>query len=63
MSRTGRPRKAVEPMTLTVSMRVTRAEYFYLQDLGRRHGRSVADVLRFLALAGMPAAEVEPPDS
>jgi hypothetical protein len=50
-------------MTLTVSMRVTRAEYFYLQDLGRRHGRSVADVLRFLALAGMPAAEVEPPDS
>jgi hypothetical protein len=50
----GRPRKADEPMSLTVSMRVTRAEYHYLQDLARRDGRSVADVLRARALVGMP---------
>ncbi len=50
----GRPRKADEPLSLTVSMRVTRLEYLYLQDVARRHGRSVNDVLRFLALAGMP---------
>ncbi len=54
MPSTGRPRNAAEPMSLTVSMRVTRLEYLYLQDLARRHGRSVNDLLRFLALAGMP---------
>jgi hypothetical protein len=60
MSKIGRPRKADEPMALTVSMRVTRAEYHYLQDRARREGRSVADVLRFLALAGMPRPAAEP---
>jgi hypothetical protein len=60
MPKLGRPRKAAEAMSLTVSMRVTRAEYHYLQDLARRDGRSVADVLRFLALAGMPRPPAEP---
>jgi hypothetical protein len=50
----GRPRRAAEAMSLTVSMRVTRAEYHYLQGLARRDGRSVADVLRARALVGMP---------
>jgi hypothetical protein len=52
----GRPRKAAEAMSLTVSMRVTRAEYHYLQDRARREGRSVADVLRARALVGMPSS-------
>jgi hypothetical protein len=63
MPKLGRPRKnAAEPMLLTVSMRVTRAEYFWLQDQARKHGRSVGDELRLSALAGMPrpAAEVAP---
>jgi hypothetical protein len=50
----GRPRKAAESMSLTVSMRVTRAEYLWLQDLARCSARSVADVLRARALIGMP---------
>jgi hypothetical protein len=50
----GRPRKADAPMSLTVSMRVTRAEYHWLQDLARRDGRSLADVLRARVLVGMP---------
>jgi hypothetical protein len=55
MPKLGRPRKnAAEPMSLTVSMRVTRAEYFWLQDQARKHGRSVGDELRLSALAGMP---------
>jgi hypothetical protein len=44
----------------SLSMRVTRAEYHYLQDRARREGWSVADVLRFLALAGMPRCIAAP---
>jgi hypothetical protein len=59
MPKLGRPRKnAAEPMSLTVSMRVTRAEYFWLQDQARKHGRSVGDELRLSALAGMPRPAV-----
>jgi hypothetical protein len=39
---------------MTVSCRVTQAEWHYLDGLARKHGRSLNDLLRFLLLAGMP---------
>lgn len=55
-SRGGRPRKSADVRDMTVSCRVTQAEWHYLDDLARRHGRSLNDLLRFLLLAGMPAS-------
>lgn len=53
-SRGGRPRKGGDLRDMTVSCRVTQAEWHYLDGLARKHGRSLNDLLRFLLLAGMP---------
>ncbi len=49
----GRP-KSDEPREMVVALRLTLAEYRYLQALAMKHGRSVGEITRFLALAGMP---------
>jgi hypothetical protein len=40
---------------LRIDLRVTPAEYQWLKGLSMKHGRSMADVARFLLFAGMPA--------
>jgi hypothetical protein len=37
-----------------ITLRLTGAEYHYLQSLALKHGRPLGEVVRFLALAGMP---------
>ncbi len=54
MPRTGRPPDQGVPRDLRLDLRVTPAEYRYLQGLSMKHGRSMADVARFLLFAGMP---------
>jgi hypothetical protein len=39
---------------MVVAVRLTEAEYRYLQALGMKQGRTVGEIMRFLALAGMP---------
>jgi hypothetical protein len=51
-------RSSVRDMRLTV--RLSAAEYHYLQGLALKQGRSIGDVLRLLALTGMPSAKEEP---
>jgi hypothetical protein len=41
---------------MVVALRLTEAEYRYLQALGMKHGRTVGEMVRFLALAGMPSS-------
>jgi hypothetical protein len=53
----GRPRKP-EPRTIPVGFKVNEREYSYLQSLSFKHGRSIGEILRFLALAGMPPGGV-----
>lgn len=54
MVRTGRPRKSAELRDVTVSCRVTQAEWQYLSDLALNEGLSLNDLLRSLLLAQMP---------
>lgn len=54
MAKAGRP-KSDEPREMIVSVRLTLAEYRYLQALAMKHGRSVGEIMRFMSLAGMPA--------
>lgn len=56
MGKVGRP-KSDEPRELVVSVRLTVAEYRYLQELAMKHGRSVGEIMRFMSLAGMPASK------
>jgi DNA-binding MarR family transcriptional regulator len=49
----GRP-KSEEPREMVVALRLTLAEYRYLQALAMKRGRSVGELTRVLALAGMP---------
>ncbi len=53
MAKVGRP-KLDDPRNMVVGVRLTEAEYRYLQALAMKHGRTVGEVMRFLALAGMP---------
>lgn len=53
MAKVGRP-KSDEPRNMVVGLRLTEAEYRYLQALGMKHGRTVGEIVRFLALAAMP---------
>jgi DNA-binding MarR family transcriptional regulator len=39
---------------MVVALRLTLAEYQYLQALAMKRGRSVGELTRVLALAGMP---------
>ncbi len=55
MSKAGRPKKD-DPRNMVVALRLTEAEYRYLQALGMKHGRTVGEMVRFLALAGMPSS-------
>ncbi len=56
-----RGRKLVEnPRNLLITVRLTAAEYRYLQALGMKHGRPLGEVVRFLALAGMPREGHDP---
>ncbi len=55
-----RGRKPAEnPRNPLITVRLTEAEYRYLQALAMKQGRPLGEVVRFLALAGMPA--LEPP--
>lgn len=61
----GRPPKD-DPRVIPVGFKVTQREYWYLQQLAFKRGRSIGEVVRSLALAGMPAPtaddrEVPPP--
>jgi hypothetical protein len=58
MSKAGRP-NSDDPRNMVVAVRLTEAEYRYLQALGMKHGRTVGEVMRFLALAGMPTSKKE----
>jgi hypothetical protein len=50
-----RGRKPVDdPRNLLITVRLTAAEYRYLKALAMKHGRPLGEVVRFLALAGMP---------
>ncbi len=50
-----RGRKPVDnPRDILITLRLTGAEYHYLQSLALKHGRPLGEVVRFLALAGMP---------
>jgi hypothetical protein len=53
MKRVGRP-PSDDPRKLVVALRLTQAEYQYLQMLAMRRGRSVGELIRLLALADMP---------
>lgn len=57
MVRTGRPRKSADLREVTVSCRVTQAEWQYLSDLALNEGLSLNDLVRSLVLAGMPATD------
>lgn len=65
MARTGRPRKSGDLREVTVSCRVTEAEWQYLDGLKLNEGfESMGDLVRSLLLAGMPRetpAETDPP--
>ncbi len=54
MARPGRP-KTAEPREMVVSLRLTQAEYHYIQALAFRRGISIGELLRLLALADMPS--------
>lgn len=56
----GRPPKD-EPRVIPVGFKVNQREYRYLQQLAFKHGRSIGEIVRFLALAGMPGEVVERP--
>jgi hypothetical protein len=45
---------ADDPRNLLITVRLTAAEYRYLQVLAMKHGRPLGEVVRFLALGGMP---------
>ncbi len=50
-----RGRKPVDdPRNLLITVRLTSAEYRYLQALAMKHGRPLGEVVRGLALSGMP---------
>lgn len=50
-----RGRKPAEnPRNLLITVRLTEEEYRYLQSLALKHGRPLGEIVRFLALAGMP---------
>lgn len=55
-SQGGRPRKSADLRKVTVSCRVTEAEWQYLSDLALNEGLSLNDLLRSVLLAGMPAS-------
>jgi hypothetical protein len=48
------------PRDIIITLRLTQGEYRYLQGLSLKHGRPLGEIVRFLALAGMPVAS--PPD-
>jgi predicted DNA-binding ribbon-helix-helix protein len=52
--RGGRPRKSADLRDVTVSCRLTQAEWQYLSDLALNEGLSLNDLLRLLLLGGMP---------
>ncbi len=53
MPKVGRP-KAAEPREMVVSLRLTLAEYRALQALAMRRGVVIGELVRVLALAGLP---------
>jgi hypothetical protein len=53
-----RGRKPAEnPRNLLITVRLTVAEYRYLQALALKRGRPLGEVVRALSLAGMPVRE------
>jgi hypothetical protein len=54
MPKPGRP-KSDQPREMVVSLRLTLAEYRYIQVLAMRRGVSIGDLVRLLALADMPS--------
>jgi hypothetical protein len=57
MAKAGRPKSGKPVRDMVVSVRLTRAEYRSLQGLAMKQGRPLGELLRALALAGMPAGE------
>lgn len=53
MPKPGRP-KSHEPREMVVSLRLTLAEYRYLQALAMRRGLAIGELVRLLALADIP---------
>ncbi len=57
-----RGRKPVaNPRNLLITVRLTVAEYRYLQALAMQHGRPLGEVVRFLALVGMSSSAAAQP--
>jgi hypothetical protein len=60
MSKRGRPRAAAERRDMIICVRLTLPEYRYVKALAMsQKNRPVSEVVRSLALAGMPAEEVK----
>jgi hypothetical protein len=53
MAKVGRP-KSDDPREMVVSLRLTLAEYRYLQRLAMKRGRSIGELVRLLVLVDMP---------
>lgn len=52
----GRPRKD-EPRVIPVGFKANQREYHYLQALAYKRGCSIGELVRALALVGMPPAK------